>query len=98
MADLSVDVVGLQTLASTLERVKDGLDRTRDVIDDAESELGSNDLANALDDFEDHWDDGRGRIKKNIDGTVEALTQSAQAYIDTDVELAAAFDEKPDAG
>ena len=85
-------------MAQALFRVRDGLDDTRRVVDALESVLGSKDVADALDDFEDHWDDGRGRIKENIEGTVDAISQSVDAYRGTDEDLAAAFDQPPGGG
>lgn len=88
MADrLSVDVAGLSAAATSMRTVADGLDATHGDARQGESVVGSSDLADALHDFEDHWDDGRGRIKDNIEGMTKALDDSHKAYADADVQL-----------
>jgi hypothetical protein len=86
--DLSVDVAGLRTLAGTLRSVRGSLDATRSVIEAARDEVGSDDVYDALDSFESSWDDGRGRIDENIQAMTEILDESADAYEQTDADLA----------
>jgi Excreted virulence factor EspC, type VII ESX diderm len=88
MADLVVDGVGLSTLSSTLSSITDNLDATRSTIDAVRDDLGSGDLWDALDDFEDNWDDGRGQIDKNMKAMRELLEAAVKAYDDADQELA----------
>ena len=84
---LVVDIDGLRDLGSTLTRITDGLDATRRTIDGVRSDLGSGDLWEALDDFENNWDDGRGQIDKNMKAMREVLEDSVKAYEDADAEL-----------
>jgi hypothetical protein len=84
---LVVDIDGLRDLGSTLTRITDGLDATRRTIDGVRSDLGSGDVWDALDDFEDNWDDGRGQIDKNMKAMREVLEDSVKAYEDADAEL-----------
>jgi uncharacterized alpha-E superfamily protein len=88
MADLVVDGVGLSTLSSTLSSITDNLDATRSTIDAVRDDLGSGDLWDALDDFENNWDDGRGQIDKNMKAMRELLEAAVKAYDDADQELA----------
>jgi hypothetical protein len=88
MPDLSVDLDGLRTLSSTLGSVRSTLDATRDVIEATRDDLGSDDVYDALDDFEENWDDGRGQIDKNMEAMTEILDESVRAYEQTDQELA----------
>jgi high-affinity Fe2+/Pb2+ permease len=88
MADLVVDGVGLSTLSSTLSRITDNLNATRSTIDGVRSDLGSSDVWDALDDFENNWDDGRGQIDKNMKAMRELLDAAVKAYGDADQELA----------
>jgi len=88
MPDLSVDLDGLRTLSSTLGSVRSTLDATRDVIEATRDDLGSGDVYDALDDFEENWDDGRGQIDKNMEAMSEILDESVRAYEQTDQELA----------
>jgi len=87
MADLSVDVQGLGRMASAMRAVADGLDDTRSVIDGAGDAMGSSDVLDALEDFEDHWKDGRGRITDNLEDMEKVLDDSMQAYLDVDQDL-----------
>jgi len=88
MPDLVVDVEGLRRLAQSLAMVKEGLEDTRATIDRNESALGSAKVVDALSEFEDNWDDGRGRVVKNIEGVVGPVEESAAAYEQTDQDLA----------
>jgi hypothetical protein len=94
MPDLSVDLDGLRTLSSTLGSVRSTLDATRDVIEATRDDLGSDDVYDALDDFEANWDDGRGQIDKNIEAMGEILDESADAYEKTDTDLATQLTEQ----
>lgn len=87
MADLSVDVEGLGRMASAMRAVRDGLDDTRSVIDGLGDDAGSSDVLEALKDFEDHWDDGRGRINDNLEDMEKVLDDSMKAYQDVDQDL-----------
>ena len=84
---LVVDIDGLRDLGSTLTRITDGLDATRRTIDGVRADLGSGDVWDALDDFENNWDDGRGQIDKNMKAMREVLEDSVKAYEDADAEL-----------
>ncbi len=94
MGDLEVDIDGLEGLVTSLAGVRDGLDQTRSVVNGSASAMGSEDVAGALDDFENHWDDGRGRVKENIEAIVGAVEESAQAYRQTDTDLREALQEE----
>ena len=88
MPDLSVDLDGLRTLSTTLTGVRADLDATRRVIEAARDEVGSDVVYDALDAFENAWDDGRGQIDKNMQAMQEILDESVRAYEQTDQELA----------
>ena len=98
MVDLSVDVNGLRTLAQTIRTVKSTLDSTRATIDANRDEVGDDRVYDALDDFENHWDDGRGQIGKNIEAMGEILDESASAYEQTDTDLATQLTEQMEGG
>jgi hypothetical protein len=84
---LVVDIDGLANLSSALTRITDGLNATRRTIDGVRADLGSGDLWDALDDFENNWDDGRGQINKNMVAMREVIDDSVKAYADADAEL-----------
>lgn len=96
MPDLAVDVQGLRTLASTLRSVRSTLDATRSLIEAGRDDVGDDRVWDALDDFENQWDDGRGQIDKNIEAMSEILDESAGAYEQTDTELADGLREQMD--
>lgn len=94
MGDLEVDIDGLEALVGSLGQVRDGLDDTKAVIEASEDALGSGDVVDALFDFEDHWEDGRGRVRENIEAIVGAVRDSAEAYRQTDDDLRDALTEE----
>ncbi|MGL5826619.1 MAG: hypothetical protein ACRCYU_17685, partial [Nocardioides sp.] len=75
-------------LSATLVRIAGELDATRAVIGAARADLGSNELWDALDDFENNWDDGRDQIKENMTAAREILDEAARVYDQTDEDLA----------
>ncbi|NNM44400.1 type VII secretion target [Knoellia koreensis] len=88
MADqLVVDLDGLRTLSSTLTTVTNDLNATRKVIEAARGDLGAAEVYEALDSFENNWDDGRGQIDKNMKAMKEVLDESVKAYEQVDGEL-----------
>lgn len=88
MVDLRVDLDGLSQLGSTLSSITSGLDATRRLVDGVRSELGSGDLWDALDDFENHWDDGRRQIEKNMTAMTGILDDVVRTYSASDEDLA----------
>lgn len=87
MVDLAVDITGLEELVTSLARVREGLEGTRRVVDGSAEAMGSSRVAGALDHFEDHWDDGRGRVVRNIDSMSGSVGKAAHAYRDADDDL-----------
>jgi hypothetical protein len=89
MADLVVDVDGLEGLVGTVKRIKDGLDGTSGLVHDTAGAMGSGDVAGALDHFQSHWHDGRKHIDKNADTMISMLSSAVSSYRKTDDTLAA---------
>jgi hypothetical protein len=94
MADLTVDVDGLEALVATITRVQDGLNNTPDVVSSSADAMGSGDVAGAMDHFQDHWHDGRKHISNNAETMTSMLGDSAKAYRTTDNDLARSVTEK----
>lgn len=88
MPDLSVDLEGLGALASQLRRIQRGMQDTRGMIDGARADLGSDDVASALDHFESRWKDGRKKIDENGSTLATMVDESVKAYRQTDSQLA----------
>ena len=97
MPDLVVDGVGLTALSATLSRITDNLDATRKTIEAVRNDLGSGEVWEALDDFENNWDDGRGQIEKNMNSMRELLDAAVKAYGDADQELSDSLTDPPEA-
>jgi hypothetical protein len=94
MADLQVDVDGLERLVTAMADVRRGLDDTRAVVAAGADALGSDELLDALEHFERHWQDGRGRIKDNVEAVSDAISESAAAYRQADDDLAASLEAR----
>lgn len=88
MADLVVDVDGLEALADCLEGIRNRLAGDRRALDTARDEVGSGEVWAALDHFERRWGDGRKKIQGNAKNLTEMLRSSAKAYRQTDQQLA----------
>jgi hypothetical protein len=88
MADLVVDVDGLEALVGTVQRIKDGLDGTSGLVHDTAGAMGSGEVAGAMDHFQSHWHDGRKHIDKNADTMISMLSSAVSAYRKTDNQLA----------
>lgn len=91
MADLVVDVDGLDVLVGTIKRIQQGLDDTPSVVDDSSGVMGSSDVSGAMDHFQDHWHDGRKHINDNADTMTSMLGDSVQAYRKTDNDLSSSL-------
>ena len=88
MADLVVDVDGLDALVGTVKRIKDGLNGTSGLVHDTAGAMGSGEVAGAMNHFQDHWHDGRKHIDKNADTMISMLSSAVSAYRKTDGQLA----------
>ncbi len=93
---LEVDLEGLESLAGGLERIRGTLRATREVVDTARGDLGSSDVAGALENFERHWRDGRERIDASAEALGSMLRESVAAYRATDAELTRSLEASMD--
>jgi Excreted virulence factor EspC, type VII ESX diderm len=92
MADrLEVDLGGLTALADRLDGIRTTLQATRGGIDAARGDLGSAEVAQALDGFEHRWRDGRDKIDKNATTLTTMLRASVTAYHAADGQLTASL-------
>jgi hypothetical protein len=89
VADLVVDVDGLDGLVGTVKRIQAGLDSTKGLVQDTAGAMGQGEVASAMDHFQSHWNDGRKHIDKNADTMVSMLSSAVTAYRKTDGDLAA---------
>jgi hypothetical protein len=83
-ADLYVDIDALGELARQLSRIKVAMTEAQKSVDVYDQRLGSPRLEERLDDFISGWKDGRKRIIEEIDGLLEAVEGSIDAYLESE--------------
>lgn len=89
MADnLKVDLDGLESFASQLKSIKERMNGTRSMFDSYREELGSGEVADALDSFESNWKDGRAQIDGHLEGLAKMAEQAVREIRKADQELA----------
>jgi hypothetical protein len=98
MGDLEVDLDGLSSFASGLDRIRARLDATGDFIGSYRDDVGSDKVAGALDDFEDHWDDGREKITSNAESLSSMVHESVDTYRKADTDLSDAIQQSTEGG
>jgi hypothetical protein len=86
-ADLPVDLEGLEHFATQLNSIKDRMNGTRSLFDSCRRELGSEYLADALDDFEHNWKDGREEIDGHLDGLAKTAQHAVEQIREADRDL-----------
>jgi len=92
MADrLVVDLEGLTALGAVLGDICSQLDSAKAVLHGGDAAIGSDRLAGALHDFEDHWRDGRKHLTGNARALGQMATESVHAYRQADDRLAQAI-------
>jgi hypothetical protein len=85
---LSVDLDGLERLASDLESIRSRMNATRSLLDSFGGDLGSGKVSDALNSFEHNWHDGRKKIDHNAERLSKMAGESARAIRKTDGDLA----------
>ncbi len=91
MPDLSVDLDGLSSFASRLDRIRDALESARDTLRGNDAALGDRTVVDALDRFEDRWRDGREKIEDNAKTLSTMVTESVATYRQADDDLASSL-------
>ena len=62
---MTVDLDGLEDFSAALETIRTSMGQAHNWMREFDGDLGGRDVDNALDHFESHWSDGRGRVDKN---------------------------------
>ena len=95
MADhIAVDTTGLRETAAALGRLKEAFDDAGSIADGARADLGSPDVADAVNDFADNWKIRRGKLTKSLDSLRQMANDSAETFETADEELATELAEK----
>jgi len=95
---LSVDLDGLEAFASQLKSIRERMNGTRSMFDDYEGDLGSGEVAGALDGFEGNWKDGRAEIDGHLDGLAKMAEQVVQEIRKVDDDVARQLEQSVEGG
>ena len=93
MADLAYNAAELRELGSQLATIHRNLEGDKDLKSYNESDVAHHDVAEAIDDFVNDWDDKRNRLRDQIADLSEMATQSADEYQSKDRDVAASLTE-----
>lgn len=91
MADLEVDLDGLDAFGRRLERICDALDGAERVLRGHDAAIGDGTVVDALHRFEDRWRDGREKIQDNATTLATMVTESVATYRRADADLASSL-------
>lgn len=84
---VSVDLSGLDALASNLASIRSTMNATRSTLGYYHGQLGSAEIESALDDFEHDWSDGRRKIDENANKLATMASESARVLRQVDADL-----------
>ncbi|GAB3274991.1 hypothetical protein [Kineosporia babensis] len=88
MADrLSVDLDGLESFSSDLGIIRATMADAGSWMRQFDGELGGDDVDGAVNHFESHWSDGRGRVDKNCENFVKLVNQAVENIRKADEDL-----------
>ncbi|RBY96704.1 hypothetical protein DQ237_08860 [Blastococcus sp. TF02-8] len=88
MGDLEVDLELLRETAGSLGMLMHEFERAADIVEDAESAIGRNALLDEMREFVDEWKHNREKLLKSLQAVYEAATESHDAYVQVDNDLA----------
>ncbi|MCA0146558.1 hypothetical protein [Blastococcus sp. LR1] len=91
MADIVVDLPLLRETAGGLGMLMHEFQRSAAIVEDAEPAVGRNALLDELREFVDEWTCNREKLLQSLQAVYEAATQSHDAYVQVDNELAQAI-------
>ncbi|MFD9740331.1 hypothetical protein [Umezawaea sp. NPDC059074] len=85
----AVDVEALAALTAQMRDLRERLDRPPRTAELDVSQSGSHVVTNALRDFISRWEDGRARIRENLESNATALDAALLTYRTMDSDIAA---------
>jgi hypothetical protein len=96
--DIVVDLPLLRETAGGLGMLMHEFQRSAVIVEDAESAVGRNALLDELRQFVDEWTCNREKLLQSLQAVYEAATQSHDAYVQVDNELAQAIQTATEEG
>jgi hypothetical protein len=87
MADLKVSYDWLSQTTSNLKAIQNELKNTGDHQSEIKGALGSGDIAHAMDDFANNWDNHRRKILDKVQALGEMSEKTMQAFTEVDDKL-----------
>lgn len=92
MADhVAVSTTELREISRALAKLKSHLEHAKDLVDSYDAEIGSGDVAGALDEFADDWKKKRGQLCDGLEFLGKTAGTAAKAYDGVDQHLAQAL-------
>lgn len=98
MADLEVDLDLLGETAGSLGMLVHEFQRAAAIVEDAESAIGRNALLDEMREFVDEWSHKREKLVESINAVYQMATQSREAYVQVDNDLARSIQTATEAG
>ena len=98
MADIEVDLLLLRETAGGLGMLMHEFQRAADIVEDTEAAIGRNALLDGMREFVDEWKHNREKLLTSIQAVYEAATESHDAYVQVDDELAASIETATSGG
>ncbi|WP_344659474.1 hypothetical protein [Catenulispora subtropica] len=87
MPDLVVDADALEAFGGQLESIRSRMNAARDWTHQYDGQMGAAEVEDALHSFSSGWRDGRKEIDGSLKALSDMLTNSAQTFRQTDVDL-----------
>ncbi|MFF1652127.1 hypothetical protein [Streptomyces sp. NPDC058255] len=92
MADhVAVSTSELREISRSVAKLKTHFEQAKDLVDSYDTEIGSGDVADALDDFADDWKKKRKQLCDGLEFLGKTAGTAAKAYDDLDQHLAQAL-------
>ena len=88
MADLKVSYDWLSQTTSNLKAIHNELEHTGEHQSDIKGALGSGDIADAMDDFANNWDNHRRKILDKVQALGDMSEKTMEAFQDLEKKLA----------
>ncbi|PTM88942.1 hypothetical protein C7821_113100 [Streptomyces sp. VMFN-G11Ma] len=88
---VKVSTTELKEISRSVGKLKSQFEHSRDLVDSYDAEMGSDDVASALDDFADDWKKKRKQLCDGLEFLGKTAGAAAKAYDGLDQHLADAL-------